>query len=431
MAYPITELHEFSSRTLFGAAAAVALVGAGFAAPAGAADGYYKDKTVKINIGFHPGGGYDAYGRVVARNIGRYLPGNPTVLAVNFPGAGSLRLANYIYNRAPKDGLEVGIFASSAAFGPLFLVKQAKFETDKFTWIGNIDQSIGTCTAWHTSGIKSFEELKQREVIYGSSSPSSVASQHPRGFNALLGTKIKIIHGYPGSTGVLLAMKRGEVQGGCGFALSSLKARRHQEWKSGKLRILIQTGKNKAAELAGVPHLYDMAKDEDERKVMDLIYGLHTFGRPVAAPPGLPKEPTRLLRAAFMATMKDETFLREAAKLRLPINPWSGERLQKEITNFVNYPPSVIARARQAMEPGKILKVKLKQLAGGKISKVGKKRITVMDNAGKAYVFKVSGRRTKVNIAGKKAKTKALKVGMSCDFSYFAVKDLAPKIDCP
>jgi tripartite-type tricarboxylate transporter receptor subunit TctC len=395
-----------------------------------AAAGYYEGKTVKINIGFHPGGGYDAYGRVLARTIGKYLPGNPTVLAVNFPGAGSLRLANYIYNRAPKDGLEVGIFASSAAFGPLFLVKQAKFKTEKFTWIGNIDQSIGTCTAWHTSGIKSFEELKKREVIFGSSSPSSVASQHPRGFNALLGTKIKVIHGYAGSTGTLLAMKRGELEGGCGFALSSLKARRYDEWKSGKLRILIQTGKQKAPELAGVPHLYDMASDDDERKVMDLIYGLHTFGRPVAAPPGLPKEPTQLLRTAFMATMKDAQFLKEANKLRLPIKPWSGERLQNEIASFVNYPPSVIARARQAMEPGKILKVKLKKLAGGTIEKVGKKRITVKDAAGKSYEFKISGRRSKVKIGGQKAKTKALKVGMNCDFQYFAVKDLAPRIAC-
>ena len=132
---------------------------AGYATVAGAADEFYTGKTVKINIGFPPGGGYDAYGRLLARNIPKYLPGNPTVLAVNFPGAGSLRLANYIYNRAPKNGMEVGIFASSAAFGPLYLVKQAKFKTEKFTWIGNMDQSIGTCTAWHTSGVKSFEEL--------------------------------------------------------------------------------------------------------------------------------------------------------------------------------------------------------------------------------------------------------------------------------
>ena len=423
---------ELSSITRPLAAALVGgLIAAGATAPAiGAGEGYYKGKTVRINVGFHPGGGYDTYARLVARHIGRHLPGNPSVLTINFPGAGSLRLANYIYNRAPKNGLEVGIFASSAAFAPLYLVKQAKFETDKFTWIGNIDQSIGTCTAWHKSGITSFEDLKKREVIYGSSSPTSVASQHPRGFNAMLGTKIRIIHGYPGSTGVLLAMKRGEVEGGCGFALSSLKARRRQEWKSGDLRILIQTGKKKAPELAGVPHLYDMAKDDHERQVMDLIYGLHTFGRPVAAPPGLPRKPTELLRTAFMATMKDAKFLKEAARLHLPINPWDGARLQKEIATFVNYPASVIAAARQAMKPGKILKVKLKKLDGGTISKLSKKKLTAKDGAGKSYVFKISGRRSKVKIAGKKAKTKALKVGMVCDFRYFAVQDLAKNITC-
>jgi tripartite-type tricarboxylate transporter receptor subunit TctC len=410
----------------------VALVGGliAAAAPVIAADVSFKGQTVKVNIGFHAGGGYDAYGRLVARNIGKYLPGNPTVLAVNFPGAGSLRLANYIYNRAPKNGLEVGIFASSAAFGPLYLVKQAKFKTEKFTWIGNINPSTGTCTAWHTSGIKSFEDLKKGEVIFGSSSPGSVASQHPRGFNALLGTKIKIIHGYPGSTGVLLAMKRGEIQGGCGFALSSLKARRRQEWKSGNLQILIQTGKKTSSDLAGVPHLYAMAKDEHERQVMDLIYGLHAFGRMIAAPPGLPKAETEIWRTAFLEVMKDAELLRQAKKQHLPINPWSGEKLQKEIATYVNYPASVIARARQAMDPGKILKVKLKKLVGGTISKKTKKRITVTDASGKSYVFKISGRRTKVKIAGKKAKAKALKVGMVCDYRYFAVKDLAPKIAC-
>jgi len=415
---------------LAGALAAL-LAGGAFAPAASAAeDGYYKGQTVKVNIGFPPGGGYDAYGRLLARHLGKYLPGNPNVLAVNYPGAGSLRLANYIYNRAPKDGYEVGIFASSSAFAPLFGVKQAKFKTEKFTWIGNIDESIGTCTAWHTSGVKSFEDLKKGEVIFGSSGPTSVNSQHPRGFNYLLGTKIKIIHGYPGSTSVLLAMKRGEVQGGCGYALSSLKAARRQEWKSGKLRILVQTGREKAPELAGVPHLYDMARDDEEKRVMDLIYGLHMFGRPVAAPPGLPKAQTEMLRTAFMATMKDADFLKQADRLHLPVKPWNGERLQKEITAWVNYPASVVHRARQAMEPGKIIKVKLKKLVGGVISKAGKKTITVTDGAGKSHVFKISGRRSKVEIAGKKAGTKALKVGMNCDLRHFGEGDLARNITC-
>ncbi len=417
--------------TKFGKPLAVLMAGGlALAGTNAAAEVNFKGETFKVMVGFFPGGGYDTYARVLTRHIGRYLPGNPNVITVNFPGAGSLRLANHIYNKAPKNGLEVGIFASSSAFAPLFLVKQAKFKTDGFTWIGNIDQSVGTCTAWHTSGIKSFEDLKKKEVVYGSSGPTSVASQHPRGFNALLGTKIKIIHGYPGSTGILLAMKREEVQGGCGFALSSLKAARRQEWKSGKLRILVQTGRKKHPDLAGVPHLYDMAKDDHERMVMDLIYGLHTFGRTVAAPPGLPKDVTATLRKAFMDTMKDEKFLKEAAKLRLLINPWDGATLQNEIASFVNYPPSVVARARQAMEPGKILKVKLKELASGTIVKVTGKRVTVSDASGKSYEFKISGRRTKVQIAGKKAETKALKVGMVCDYKYFAVKDLAPRINC-
>jgi tripartite-type tricarboxylate transporter receptor subunit TctC len=413
---------------LFGLAAIAASFTFSSVATADVAE-FYKGKRVALYVGNHPGGGYDAYTRLLARSIGNHIPGKPGTVVRNMPGAAGVRLANYLYNSAKKDGTEMGVFASSSAFAPLFGNKKAKFEIDKYTWIGNIDQTTGTCTAWHTSGFKTFDDLLKRTAVFGATGPSGVNSEHPRGFNALIGTQVKVIHGYAGSTGVLLAMKRGEVQGGCGFALSSLKARRRDEWKSGKLVILVQTGFKKHPDLAGVPHIYDYVKNDDDKKVLDLIYGRHILGRPLAAPPGIPADRAKALRAAFMATMKDPEFVKGAEKQHLPIEPWDGEQVHKIINQFLNYPPAVIQKARTAMQIGNVVKVKLKK-TDGKIVKAGKKKIQVMDGAGKKFTFKISGRRSKVTVGGKKARTKALKAGMNCAFSHFGDGDLAKTITC-
>ena len=431
----MTRLRIHAVHTRLGVArlTAAALLGAsalawGGGAQASVAD-FYKGKRIAIYVGNHPGGGYDAYTRLLGRNIGRHVPGKPRTVVRNMPGAAGIRLANYLYNSAKKDGTEIGVFASSSAFAPLFGVKKAKFKIEKFTWIGNIDQTTGTCTAWHTSGFKTFDDLLKRSAIFGATGPTGVNSEHPRGFNALLGAQVKVIHGYPGSTGVLLAMKRGEVQGGCGFALSSLKARRRREWKSGKLVILVQTGFKKHPDLAGVPHLYDYVKTADDKKVLDLIYGRHILGRPLAAPPNIPADRAKALRAAFMATMKDPEFLKGAKTQHLPVEPWDGKKVHEIINKFLNYPPSVVKRARAAMEVGKVVKVKLKRLSGT-ITKVSKKKIKVKDKAGKVYTLKVSGRRSKISIGGKKAKKKALKVGMNCAIRHFGEGDVAKSIKC-
>jgi tripartite-type tricarboxylate transporter receptor subunit TctC len=417
------------SRPLLTGLAAIAASAAFSAAATADVMGFYKGKRVAIYVGNHPGGGYDAYTRLLARNIGRHIPGSPGTVVRNMPGAAGVRLANYLYNSAKKDGTEIGVFASSSAFAPLFGNKKAKYEINKFTWIGNIDQTTGTCTAWHTSGFKTFDDLLKSSALFGATGPTGVNSEHPRGFNALVGTRIKVIHGYPGSTGVLLAMKRGEVQGGCGFALSSLKARRRKEWKSGKLRVLVQTGFKKHPELAGIPHIYDYVKTDEDKKVLDLIYGRHILGRPLAAPPGIPGDRAKALRAAFMATMKDPEFIKGAKKQHLPIEPWDGEQVHKIIDQFLNYPPEVIKKARATMEIGKVVKVKLKK-TDGKIVKVSRRKIQVMDGGGKKYTFKVSGRRSKITVGGKKAKKKALKAGMSCSFQHFGDGDVAKKIAC-
>ncbi len=306
--------------------------------------------------------------------MGKHIPGNPGMIPRNFPGAGSLRLANHIYAKAKNDGTVMGIFASTSAFGPLSGEKKARFDTAKFTWIGNIDQSYGSCATWHTSGIKKFSDLQNTDAIFGPTGPTSVSSQFPRGLNTLLGTRIKVIHGYPGSTGTLLAMKRGEVQAGCGFAISALKATRRQDWKSGKLVVLIQTGFTKHPDFGDVPHIYDLVKTKEDKQVIDLIFGRHLLGRPVAAPPKMAKVRAKTLRTAFMATMKDPAFLKDTKRQHLPVQPFSGEQVDEAVAKFLSYPQKVVMRVRKAMELGKVRKVKLKKVSGT-ITKVSKKRI--------------------------------------------------------
>ena len=197
---------------------------------------FYKGKTISAIIGYPPGGGCDVYMRALARHIGRHIPGNPVVVPRNMPGAGSLVAANNIYNAAAKDGTAIGNFASSTLFSVKLGETKANFEIDKFTWIGNMVQPTGHASFTNAQTSRKFQDLFARKAVFGASSPSAVNSIHVRGFNALLGTRIQIVNGYPGSTDVLLAMSRGEADGGCGFALSSLKTTRRQDWESGEIR---------------------------------------------------------------------------------------------------------------------------------------------------------------------------------------------------
>jgi tripartite-type tricarboxylate transporter receptor subunit TctC len=335
------------------ALAATAIVVSSTAIPSHASDdvaAFYKGKTITAIIGYPPGGGYDVYMRSLARHISRHIPGNPVVVPRNMPGAGSMLAANYIYNNAAKDGTAIGIFASSTLFSVKLGETRGNFEIDKFTWIGNMDQTIGTCVVHKRANIGAFRELFTRNVTFGASGPTAVNSTHARGFNALLGTHIRVVNGYPSSTDVVLAMSRGEVDGGCGFALSSLKTSRRQDWESGEIKVIVQTGFEKSAELKDVPHVYDYAKVEDDKKVMHLIYGTHALGRPISAPPGIPADRVKALRDAFHATMKDPVFLAEAGKQNMPIDPWTGDQTERVIARFTSYPPAIFNRARNVLK---------------------------------------------------------------------------------
>jgi tripartite-type tricarboxylate transporter receptor subunit TctC len=310
---------------------------------------YFKGKEISISIGFGPGGGYDTYGRLFARHYGRFVPGKPTVIAKNEPGAGGIKLATTIFNVAPKDGSQLALFAASTALEPLFGNKDAKYETTKFTWIGNIDSDVSSCGTWKNTGIKTWEDLKNRVTTFGSTGPAAITSIHPQVVGSLLGLKVKVIHGYSGTRDVNLAMRKGEVDGTCGLYMSSIASQYQQDVDNGDLTIWITLGKKRTPEFPKVPSIFELLKNPDDIKLADLIFGSDAIGRPVSAPPGMTAARTKTLRDAFNTMVKDAAFLADAKKIGLDIKPMTGQEVESLFANFYKTPQPVVQRAMKAM----------------------------------------------------------------------------------
>jgi tripartite-type tricarboxylate transporter receptor subunit TctC len=280
---PVRHFKRYAS-----AAAIIATAFTAFCSPsAQAAD--FKGETIAIEIGYGPGGGYDTYGRVLARHYGRFIPGNPTVVPRNMPGAGSLRAANFIYNTAPKNGTELGIFSASTAMEPLMGNEEAKFDPAKFSWIGSMNQDISFCGVWQQPGAaNSFQQMlgsSGPETVFGSSGPAAISHQHPLVLKNLLGARVSVISGYEGNKEVNLAMQRGEVNGACGLFLSTIKAQFLRDVQEGRLKLVIQMGPKTTNEFGPIPSVFDFVKSEDDRKVLELHFGQVLLGRPVAGIP--------------------------------------------------------------------------------------------------------------------------------------------------
>jgi tripartite-type tricarboxylate transporter receptor subunit TctC len=306
---------------------------------------FYKDKQVSLYIGFAPGGTYDLYGRIVARHIGKHIPGNPTVVPRNMEGAGSIRLTNFMYAQAPKDGTAIATMGRGGAFGPLFGMKGAQFEAEKFLWLGSANDEVSLCASWHLSGIKSFEDVRQKELVIAATGPSDESQTVPKILNGVLGSKFKIIGGYTGSTQMTIAIERGETQGRCAFSWASMKSM-HREWlHEKKINILVQVSYQKHPELPHIPLAGDLAKTQEEKQMIALFTARQVMGRPFYAPPDLPKDRAEALRKAFLATLDDPEFRAEAAKLRLEITPVSGERVQGIVHDIYATPTAVVQKA--------------------------------------------------------------------------------------
>jgi tripartite-type tricarboxylate transporter receptor subunit TctC len=330
-------------------AAALLIVAASNGRAQNVAD-FYKGKTVDLYIGYSVGGAYDLYARQLARHMGKHIPGNPNVVPKNMEGAGSLRLANWIYNVAPKDGTAFGIIGRGTGFDPLLGNTAAKFDATKYTWIGSANNEVSICVAWNTSGITKFDDMLTKELIVGGTSTSADTDQFPRITNGVLGTKMKIVTGYPGGNEVGLAMERGEVQGRCGWSWSSVKST-HQKWlDEKKFTILVQLALEKHPDLPDVPLIVDLAKTDEQRQILKLIFARQVMGRPFLAPPGIPKDRIDALRKAFMDTMKDKDFLAEAEKAQLEITPIAGDALQKLVADVYKTPPEIAKKAADALK---------------------------------------------------------------------------------
>ncbi|MDX1483049.1 MAG: hypothetical protein R3229_01100 [Alphaproteobacteria bacterium] len=398
---------------------------------------FYKNRRLTFHVGFGVGGGYDAYTRAVARHLGRHIPGNPTFIVKNRPGAGSLRLTNELYNVLPQDGSAIGMISRGVSMEVLFGNKQAKFDPTKFNWIGSTNNEVSVCVAWQTTGIDTLEKLLTGNVVIGASGPGSDTTLFAKSLNNVTKANMRIIIGYPTGTAINVAMERGEVQARCGWSWSSAKST-HPHWlKENKVNLLLQLSTSKHPELTakGVPWIMDLAKTERDRKVLTLIFARQAMGRPILAGPGVPDSRVAILRNAFTATMKDPKFLEEARNRNLELEPMGGTELQALITEIMATPPDIVQAAKEALHKTEgmfIAKAKVQFIKHtGPVSKIkrGGRRVWIKYK-GKEVRAKISGSRTTVTIGGKKVKRKAIKVGMTCTFTYPGAGQEAKRVDC-
>jgi len=306
---------------------------------------FYKGKNLDLYIGYSVGGGYDTYARLLASHIGKHIPGNPTVVPKNMTGAGSLKLANWLYNVAPKDGTAIGAIGRGTGFDPLFKIKGAQFDGTKFSWLGSANDEVSVCVAWQNNGVTKFDDVMNKELIVGGTGASADTDQFPKIMNGVLGTKFRIVTGYPGGNEVGLAMERGEVKGRCGWSWSSVKSL-HLDWvKEKKIHVLVQLSLEKHPDMPDVPLVMDLAKTPEQKGILKVIFTRQVMGRPFLAPPGIPADRLKALRKAFMDTMKDKEFLAAAEKAKLEITPVSGEKIQALVKEAYESSPALVAKA--------------------------------------------------------------------------------------
>ena len=330
----------------FGVALALLLFSTPFAS---ADERSFAGKTLSIMIGFSPGGGYDSYGRLLAQHIGSNLAGKPVVVVKNMPGAGSLRLANHLFNVGARDGTDLGIFATSVALEPLFGGKGVQFDPRSFTWVGNMMRDASNIAIWRTSSIKSWEDMREREAIFGATGPGAISSIHIAVASGLLGLKTRIIHGFPGTKEANLAMERGEIDGYGGLYVSTLKTSYWGNIQRGDMKVVLHLGRTQVAELGNPPSIFGLLHSEEDRQVAGLIFDQDQIGRPVAAPPNVDPAIATTLRAAFLRTMNDPNFLASAVKANAPINAQSGAEVEAAFRAFFNYPADVVERGKILM----------------------------------------------------------------------------------
>jgi tripartite-type tricarboxylate transporter receptor subunit TctC len=313
---------------------------------------FYKGKSIDLIISTGVGGGLDSNARLVARHLAKHIPGEPTIVPKNMPGAGHIRAANYVFSQAPKDGTVIGTFI------PIFVMSQLlgrsksiQFDPAKFNWLASTSSNNSTVYTWHTSGVKTLEEATKKEVLMGGTGVGSYTVIYPLVMNSVLGTKFKVVTGYKSTAEIGLAMERGEIQGRAGNNFNSLKAENGEWLRTGKINLIAQVGLARDAEFPQVPLLTDFAKNEDDRRILRLFSTDVMIGRPFVTSPGVPPERVALLRRAFDAMMKDPAYVEDARKASLDVSPTNGATIQSVVADIVGTPDDIVAKAKLAMEP--------------------------------------------------------------------------------
>jgi tripartite-type tricarboxylate transporter receptor subunit TctC len=307
----------------------------------------FKGKTVTIIASFEAGGPYDFYSRLVARHLGAHLPGAPTVVVQNMPGAGGLRGANYLYNVAARDGTVMGVVSQTVAVGQVLATTPGiQYDARRYTWVGRINSNVEVHHTWHVSGIRSIEDAKTREVILAGTGPTSSSVVMPRLMNELIGTKFKVVTGFQGPTSAQLAFERGEVDG-IAKPWSSIKTSTPEWLRDKKIHLIVQHTRTRHRELPDVPAIVDLGQDEPQRAIFALFAGGAALGTALLAPPGLPERTAAVLRAAFDQAMRDPALLEEVRKSGVDIDPLAGSELQKVVESTFVIAPDVLERARK------------------------------------------------------------------------------------
>jgi len=310
---------------------------------------FYKGKELNLTIGTAPGGGFDTYGRLLARHLGHHIPGEPLLIVRNMPGAGGLNQITYLLSAAPRDGSVIGLINPSLTNAPLIAPKLANFDPLKFVWIGSINSEINTCAFWPNSNVRSIADIGPRTLMMGGVGASGGSTIDTATLRSVLGLPFQTVLGYSSLTELGLAAERGEIDGFCGLTVSTLHSLYWDAFKHGDVRVVLQTSMKSHPDLTGVTNVFSLANTTEQRQIMQIMFGAWDFGRPVVAPPDIPPERAQIIRSAFDETMRDPNFLSEAARMHLEVSVTTPEEITKLLKEMYATPAAVIDKIRSIL----------------------------------------------------------------------------------
>jgi tripartite-type tricarboxylate transporter receptor subunit TctC len=399
------------------------VLGNGLASAAENTPAFYKNKTVTIQVGFDRGSDYDRYARALGRHMGRHIPGHPVIRTENSPGEDSLRLANLMYHFLPQDGTIIATIAPRLATEKMSSDSAAKFDGDKFQWLGSMNNDVAVCAVWHTTPIFFWQDLIDRQTVMGGTEPAALSQKTPLVLNNVFSTRIRLITGYPNDTYLNAALTRGDLDGRCGWPISGLKSAGNNWLASKQIKILVQMSMEKHPRLPNVPLVLDFARSKRDLQILKWVFGARLWAQPYLVGPRVPPARVQILREAFSRTMADPKFISDIKGKQLDLAWVNGVKIQKAIADLSKTPADLIAAA-------KILSTRQSntQISRAVIpTKSSDGTITAIQEDGRAIFWEgaggkgkiaIKGGRTKILVDGLKVGLRDLKPGMSCLFSY-------------